>query len=404
MAKSSTNSAAKAGVLPEPENLVKGKGKAKAQGKAQGKAKAETKSKRAEKSPKPELDQGPPSLASQASSSTAVLALAPAPPIAVVVKKEQEADPIPTGEGARMLMKLKYMKGKGNMAYEHYQSLDKAAKRRFYWDEFSVDPKCSKYSVVDTHNQTEATKEGTSKGWVLPEMVLQLQGIPTSHPQYAALLVACVEGLPKRPHENPAMAALGMWQYQYEHVNMVENAITESRSRELRQDTPVANPDGLQLMEAAANLGVGGRGVKRGLPNPPKASAPKTVAEWETSYTKAHGKYTKTLQDMSALVSKWAVLEKTLQSTVQSLSDKGETPLIGQAYLSELRKKGPMFDEYYRQYLLSQTDFTKACPDNEGTARRQEAALHKNVEIMQGHVSCFGELLSQIVKLSLIHS
>ena len=127
---------------------------------------------------------------------------------------------IPEGEAQRMLQSLKRQAADGDLGplQAYKKRTTQEGKREFYWDEFKLDKKCSKFSVKETKSVSHDASCESMPDWYTADAIAEFEGYQSHLPNYEELKNAAVVGLPSKPHPNKlwltsasACAGMCMW-------------------------------------------------------------------------------------------------------------------------------------------------------------------------------------------------
>lgn len=159
-------------------------------------------------------------------------ATAAEPPAPVKQEPGVSHAPMPPGEANKMANALqKLAKSGSTWQLEEYKACKtQQAKRTFFYDKFSVDPKYGKASIQETHSSLKRDSEDVLKGWMSAHKIAKLQGFDPHLANYTSLCKAVVEGLPSKPNPNLALEAAGEHLYYYEHA---EERTTTANQQEI---------------------------------------------------------------------------------------------------------------------------------------------------------------------------
>ena len=161
-----------------------------------------------------------------------------APDAEPAVKQDQQQpqvklERIPTGDAQRMLQSLKRQAADGDAGpLQAYKKLStQEGKRNFFWNEFKLDKKCSKFSIKEIKSVSHEEATESVPDWYTADQVAEFEGYRAHQPNYDELKAAAVANLPSKPHPKPPLAALGQCLYWYVHVT-IKNTDRQKRQLE----------------------------------------------------------------------------------------------------------------------------------------------------------------------------
>lgn len=263
------------------------------------------------------------------------------PPKAVAVKLEPvegKLPKIPKDEAQKMAKKLKKMmkEGKPELAQQYSKCQTQEQKRQFFYKVYTLDPSVSQKSVSKVDRDQQKRKEKVlGDGWWTMDQVAKDQGLVPGTPGYAELAAASVAGLEERPHSNPALAKLGVKQFQYD---MVQTETTQEKVQglELKETVDEVDTDEFAAMRVALSAPEQPKMV--GSTKPPKAlfegrrehpagepaQEQEPQEEYNLLYKKAKGALTSLTTEISGL--------EVVASQLDSLPADGTVGKFKQAY------------------------------------------------------------------------
>jgi hypothetical protein len=113
-------------------------------------------------------------------------------------------------------------------ALEAYKKSKPAAKHNAL-DKFVNDKSMSWIgSWTKAVKEANATSNMSTSGWMLEDEIMTLKGVKDTHPRYKDMWDALKIDLPKRAHENPAWAAIGIEQFYYSHAHHEQHNATST--------------------------------------------------------------------------------------------------------------------------------------------------------------------------------
>ena len=106
------------------------------------------------------------------------------------------------------------------------------AKRRWYYNIFSLDPAISKKEVHKESLEKASTENSISRGWITKWKVGELEGANPQAHDFEELCDGAVEGLEWKEHPNPSWRRKGVKLYWYEGQGMeVEKVKNQSLTK-----------------------------------------------------------------------------------------------------------------------------------------------------------------------------
>jgi hypothetical protein len=300
---------------------------------------------------------------------------------------------IPPAENRKMLGVLKYMKKTGkNSIADDYSRMSPAEKRAFYWDTWRLDPKLAKYQAVQRDRKETKEEKGQMEGWLTVDQILQLNAVPESSPQRAALGKAFCAGLPSKDHPKPELAALGLKVYYYHHEG--PTITTESKKREL-EVTGEAEVDHDTYQAAVQGMGSGSSSSKPALPSSePSNKHPCTDPAWMAGYKRELAAAKRTDKATGAKLSEARQAMVRLEAKLGELRAGKSSTSICEAYLKELGEKIELLSKAHSSLLTGLAGIMP--PANETTAQRETQKIVAAKQEGAAHLQAFTAFFTAI--------
>lgn len=277
--------------------------------------------------------------------------------------------------------------GKTHLSQSLKKATGHAAKRKWYYEQFLLDPDVSHKQVHKISLEKAKTTEKVQKGWVTKYTVGTLEGANPHAPNFEALCDAAVEHLPSMAHPNKKWADAGEKLYYYEHVAMQEEKRSNESQTAAKQkvDLDQENFEQVEAMLAFqpgdGKLMLGGKpsgGPSSGSGRPMteegkdkeeavELSEEEVLAE---AYKKCFSSLKKAINSLGTALDKG----KVLKQTISSLPIAGESTVQG--HIDALDKGLATFGAKKEKWLQTMGGFPVKYKPEEGKALA-ELEVHK---------------------------